>query len=102
MDNSETLEQHLNTKNTDKKVLEMELNFDNNTSVDEVKDLFKGVHLISCDIDQNTLTGKHFGKGKVKVRVDDHQEELIQKRISETPNLSFKKVEQGNYNKKLD
>jgi len=102
LDNSETLEHHLNCKNTDKKVLEMELNFGDNTSVDEVKNLFKGVHLISCDIDQNNLTGKHFGKGKIKVRVDDHQENLIQKRISETPNLSCKKVEQGNYNKKSD
>lgn len=102
LDNSDQLSQQLNSKKEEKKVLELELNFDDKTSTDQVKNLFKGVHLISAEFDQCNLTGKHFGKGKVKVRVDKNQEEMIKDRMTETPNIKSKKVEEGNYNRKYD
>jgi len=102
MDNTDTLANNLQEKKNTKKVIELELNFDDKTSVEDIKTQFKGLHVISSEFEQNTVTGKHFGKGKVKLRVDDRQEELVNKRLEQTPQISVKKVEEGNYNKKLD
>jgi len=102
MDNTDYLANNLDEKKKEKKVIELELNFDDKTSVEDIKNQFKGLHVISSEFEQCTLTGKHFGKGKIKLRVDEQQEEIVNRRIEQTPNLKSKKIEEGNFNKKLD
>lgn len=42
------------------------------------------------------------GHGKIKIRVDERQEEIINRRMEQTPNIKSKKVDSGNYNRKMD
>lgn len=60
------------------------------------------MHVIESDFAHNTLTGTAQGKGKIKLRVDDKQQEILERRFQQTPNIQSKKVEQGNYNKKCE
>jgi len=54
------------------------------------------MHVVSKDFNQCNLTGKLNGVGKIKVRVDERQEEIINKRMEATPNVTTKKLEEGN------
>lgn len=65
-------------------------------NLDELNNKFKGMHIISNEINTCNLTGKLLGKGKIKLRLDDRQEEIVNRRLCETPNLSVKKVEGTN------
>lgn len=102
LDTTEDLANKFTEKNTEKRVIELELNFDDKSNVDDIQNTFKGVHVIDSEFQVDNLTGKHFGKGKIKLRVDSRQEDIINKRLEQTPNLQAKKVDSGNYNKKCD
>lgn len=102
LDNTEELANQYNERKNEKKVIELEVTFDEKTSLDEVTKQFKGMHVVSSDFNQNNFTGRHTGKGTVKLRVDDRQADIINKRLDQTPHITAKKVEESSHNKKLD
>jgi len=60
------------------------------------------MHIISTEFDHNNISGKNSGKGIIKLRVDQRQEEVITKRMDKTPNMTTKRVEDGNFNKQTN
>jgi len=96
LDNTEEYANQYNEKSNEKKVIEFEVNIDNETSIEDVHKQFKGMHVIDSQFPQNNLTGQHTGKGKIKLRVDSRQEEIVQRRLDSTPNIKCKLVDQSN------
>jgi hypothetical protein len=82
----------------------LDIKLDQHISLDDLKTNFKGMHVISTDFEQNTLTGGTSGKGKVKLRVTDQQMDTINKRLSQTPSIKSTKIDEDSnrHNKKLD
>jgi len=60
---------------------------------DTIFDNFKGMHIVTKEINFNNITGEAQGKGKISLRIDDNQEAQVNERIKETPNMKASKVD---------
>jgi len=81
------------------------LEFGKGINEDTIFDKFKGMHVINKEIKFNNITGEAQGKGKISLRIDDNQENTVQDRINETPNMKASKIDLANndkFNKKTD
>lgn len=99
MDNTEELSNQYSEKKNKKEVIEYEVKFDDKTTIEDVEKQFKGMHIVDKQFVQDNLTGKHNGSAKIKLRIDPRQEDIVQKRLETTPNITMKKVEEGNHNR---
>jgi len=62
------------------------------------------MHIVSKNISYNNITGEAQGKGKISLRINQDQENIVQDRMVETPNLKANKVDAtiDKFNKKTD
>jgi hypothetical protein len=95
----------MKSKGNNRKVVEYELEFGKGINEDSLFDKFKGMHIVNKEIKFNNITGEAQGKGKISLRIDENQENIVQDRISQTPNIKANKLDLNNndkFNKKTD
>lgn len=102
LDNTESLANQYSEKKSNKVVVEYEVKFDDKTTIEDVEKQFKGMHVVDKQFKQDNFTGKHNGSAKIKLRLDERQQEIVNRRLEQTPNIKANKVEEGNHNRKFD
>ena len=50
-------------------------------NADELKKVFKKLHVVDADTKMNNITGEQLGEGKIKVRVHDHMKKELNRAI---------------------